>query len=1313
MSEELLRVLLREMPYVKGKKILECGSGSGRVSLRIASLGAAVTLLDKSAAALDLASRFSQQQGIPVSLVQADLFSMPFPDAYFDMVWNAGVLEHFQEAEQVEILKEMKRVSKPDGLVLAVVPHAGNPFYRVWKWWGEKTGRWVYGRENPATALGGVFLEAGLHVQHEYTADFYDSINLLGNIPGSETLKTLFQIWYEGLDEHERMVLPGRWLVTVGRVNPPVRLEKDSTEMAEPDGNHTRPAQSNQDCPPLYLPSISPSQSKGGLSVPVDTVHTGDTQQHVTGCLVSDRPPAVVCLSSIGWDELYQRPQQIMARLAEHGHKVLFVEPALRKGKLDIADVSPETIKVILHNDALQFLYRKAKGLYTFRALTQVEYGGGAGTNLDTLLASIQAACNLLGIEAPVWWVLSPLWYRTIEQLPGDVPLVYDCVDDHRHFAGVNPDAMGRLDRLLAKRANVVLATAKRLYREKAAVANTLYVPNGVDFEAYSRPPLCPPEDLKDIPGPRLGFSGAISNWVDVDLLYELASRRPDWHIIVVGSIYVDISKLLELPNFHYLGKKDCASLPGYLGCFDVGLIPFKPDHPLVISSNPIKLYEYLACGIPVVSARWDEVAEFEDVVSFADGTEGFISAVEALLSSPPPPGRLQDRAKAFHWDLIARIASRAVDLAVADSRSDGASMGRVLEDIERIRRCGLRRSNGYGQELQESLPPPVSYPTGQELIGVWGKLLEKQYDQALHLLEDLSEGNTPDLVCELGSRLHDRGLDSHAIALFERAVCEYAKDPDLMYNLAVLLVERNLDGDRECAVDLLNTILRHRPQDEGAQSLLNAVLVLQENVERATIRSPKEEWQTTTEVLPPEQVDQNESGGATNQPKYEVGNTIGSVRQDAHEQDPEIERVQWERRHFSRSLKEAAAFVREREGELKAAARLADSIWSDLTDTDTIRPMKIGYYFVHEKPTGGMRVVVEQVNQLVEMGHDVTVFYRTHESSPIMPDWIQCNPSRVVRVPLEARLHEVLGQVPDIEVLVGTFWTQLWELMQCTAVNVVYYEQGHENLYDDPNFKGLQVPFEIMIRLPVPLMAVSHAVNEALARRGRQGILVNPGVSGHFRPFTGKHLDGVEHSPAGRLHGRQPAVQERLAMVEERPVRILLVGSASLAFKGFDTVIEALGHLKERGHEFEVVWVSPTPQPQDAAFPFRCSWVTNPPQDILAAVMRRTDILLSGSHYEAFSLPPLEAMASGVAVVATDNGGIREYAKPGPNCLLVPPRSPDSMMNSIEKLLSDHQLRARLVVEGLKTANSFRWPKQIRTLEKVLSRLVSMGHSR
>lgn len=805
MCEGLLRVLLREAGDIEGKEILECGSGSGRVSLRMASRGAKITLLDKSPVALGVALRLSRQQSVSVDLVQSDIFSMPFPDAQFDMVWNAGVLEHFEGAEQIKILKEMKRVCKPGGDVVVIVPYAGNPLYRAAKWWSEKTGRWIYGRETPSITLTDTFSEAGLKVKREYEADFFDSINFLAAIPNSNTLKTLFHIWYDSLSENEQEELPGRWLVTVAKNQ---QAKSDLTQSEDP-GPHL-----SSGSPPTYRRRFPSCEE-----MPRDIVTT------TAGISTKREPPPIICLSSIRWDELYQRPQQIMSRLSELGHKVLFVNFAFQHIKSEQEFISPEALKTILDNSALESLSRKAQRLYTFNPLSQIECKGSIGAaNKDTLLASILAACELLGVKEPVWWVLTPFWYKILEQLPLDFSVVYDCVDDHRYFAGVNPDTMERIEELTAKRANIILATAKQLHRKKASISNTLFLPNGVDFKAYQNVFTAVPEDLKNIPRPRLGFSGAISTWVDADLLFELARSRPDWHIVVIGSVYIDMSKFSDLPNFHYLGKKKPVSLPSYLQNFDVGLIPFKSEHPLVRSANPIKLYEYLASGIPIVSTKWDEVAEFKDVVSFAEGTKAFESVIESALSNPLPAESLRARAAAFDWNTISQIASHAIRLAVADSKGDGDSMERILGEIIDLERHILVAGGSENIYRGESF---ISYPDGLSTIRAYAKALGDRPDSAVFLLKRSFDSSALDRICEVGNRLYNRGLISRAIALLEKAVLEYDYDADIMYNLAALLAERDKDGDIKRAVTLLESVLENQPEDEGTRALLGYITAL------------------------------------------------------------------------------------------------------------------------------------------------------------------------------------------------------------------------------------------------------------------------------------------------------------------------------------------------------------------------------------------------------------------------------------------------------------------------------------------------------
>jgi len=142
---------------------------------------------------------------------------------------------------------------------------------------------------------------------------------------------------------------------------------------------------------------------------------------------------------------------------------------------------------------------------------------------------------------------------------------------------------------------------------------------------------------MQGIPHPILGFFGLIRDWVDLDLLAEVAKRRPRWHIVLIGDADsgVNLATYRDVPNMHFLGRRPYASLPAYCKCFDVGLIPFKIND-LTKAVNPIKLREYLAAGLPVVSTPLPEVAAFNGHVHAAGSADTFLAETEECLESAP-----------------------------------------------------------------------------------------------------------------------------------------------------------------------------------------------------------------------------------------------------------------------------------------------------------------------------------------------------------------------------------------------------------------------------------------------------------------------------------------------------------------------------------------------------------------------------------------------------------------------------------------------------------------------------------------------------
>jgi glycosyltransferase involved in cell wall biosynthesis len=217
--------------------------------------------------------------------------------------------------------------------------------------------------------------------------------------------------------------------------------------------------------------------------------------------------------------------------------------------------------------------------------------------------------------------------------------VVYYCVDDHASFSGYNKAQVLHDEEELCRHADLVVTTSMALQEAKAPWnTNTILVPHGVDYNHFSsavHEDLPCPADMVAIPRPRLGFFGLIRDWVDVELLGQVAIKRTEWYFVMIGDAdsSVDLGKYRSIPNMHFLGRKSYKELPTYCRYFDVGLIPFKVNE-LTRAVNPIKLREYLAAGLPVISTPMPEVKLYEHLIEIISSSAEFESAVEKCLTA-------------------------------------------------------------------------------------------------------------------------------------------------------------------------------------------------------------------------------------------------------------------------------------------------------------------------------------------------------------------------------------------------------------------------------------------------------------------------------------------------------------------------------------------------------------------------------------------------------------------------------------------------------------------------------------------------------
>lgn len=202
LSKEIYLTIKREIGDVNGKKILEAGSGSGRISLRLALEGAEISLLDYSDKALEVSRKYFEQYNCKAKYIKADLTNkLPFKDNYFDIVWNGGVMEHFNLKEQISITKEISRISKEF--------HTFNPyfksfFYRLGKWTAEVTNNWPYGTEHPVRTMKNVFEESGFILKNEYSIAHTTSFDFLLFLKGGNNVVQGIKLYLQSLDEKEK-----------------------------------------------------------------------------------------------------------------------------------------------------------------------------------------------------------------------------------------------------------------------------------------------------------------------------------------------------------------------------------------------------------------------------------------------------------------------------------------------------------------------------------------------------------------------------------------------------------------------------------------------------------------------------------------------------------------------------------------------------------------------------------------------------------------------------------------------------------------------------------------------------------------------------------------------------------------------------------------------------------------------------------------------------------------------------------------------------------------------------------------------------
>lgn len=363
--------------------------------------------------------------------------------------------------------------------------------------------------------------------------------------------------------------------------------------------------------------------------------------------------PDIIIFPIIDWDFRFQRPQQLATRLAQAGHRVFYIQTTFRNGDGPmIKAIADKIFSVQLSS----------------RDTSMGIYASFPDKSISDLESSIQLLKDHFLINAAIMMVDLPTWVKLANRLKQSFgwKLVYDCMDLHAGFS--NSTLLTQRDeRLLLHESDLVFTTSHYLYdHARQKNSHTLLVPNGTDFSFFHQ--ACEPmdvEEIQDLPRPIIGYYGAIADWFDTDLVGELAADHPDWTFLLIGSTdLADLDPLAGLSNVHLLGEKPYSELPGFLSNFDVCIIPFKKV-PLTQATNPVKLYEYLSAGKPVVATRLAEISHYQDHVRLAETKEEWSNAITETLAEEKSPEVLSMRfefAQENTWEKRAKDVEREIN---------------------------------------------------------------------------------------------------------------------------------------------------------------------------------------------------------------------------------------------------------------------------------------------------------------------------------------------------------------------------------------------------------------------------------------------------------------------------------------------------------------------------------------------------------------------------------------------------------------------------------------------------------------------------
>ena len=374
----------------------------------------------------------------------------------------------------------------------------------------------------------------------------------------------------------------------------------------------------------------------------------------------------IVCFSEIQWRYVRTRKQQILSRFP-HDREILFLSTVVRGRR---SNFRPERDGNIVHACVpvlKNFPQKWARALFSFPPARFI---------WNTMLFIwLKVLFRVTGFHRSdrVFYV-SNVYYAPILPLFSRRLMLYDCNDDPLSFPNVPGWVSGCFERV-AGDADVVTAVSVGLVErlKEAGAEDAVLLGNGVDYETFQRSAAAgPPDDVKDLGRPVIGYAGAIAQWFDFELIGMIAKRFPGASIALVGPVFREVEDrarrlVEERGNVIFLGEKKYDELGAYLSSMDVCMIPLEANE-LRRLADPNKLYEYAAVGKPVVTMAYsEEIASLDGLVYVARSRGEFVDKIEEALGKGADSEALREFARARSWRSRADEMTRLIDEAIEE----------------------------------------------------------------------------------------------------------------------------------------------------------------------------------------------------------------------------------------------------------------------------------------------------------------------------------------------------------------------------------------------------------------------------------------------------------------------------------------------------------------------------------------------------------------------------------------------------------------------------------------------------------------------